>query len=468
MQRSFDYSIAHQTFDIVKKTFSLSRTIALTSRWKILKTRRVQIAIKTLKTMKDRKKQKTTRVVVKKVTTTLEKTSTSISNKSKTSFLQSISSLFDIDENFTSKFSTQLKTFSSQTQNFQQNSNVSKSNFLQTISFNSISMKLCFELVTQSTIKEVIEISKSKICVNDLNFFDSTMLLNLFEFHLFNFSVCFIQKLDSTTRNYQAKSVLITLIRCLRDSIYIWFKTQLDFISLNNFKQTLIIAFSSSMTSISIDTITTLVSHSSSQYHVYSKCNAQFSSISRLLTHTQKVNCFKLACKHCEKDFNSNNKFHEHVRLKHVRRFVNSLKASRAFLKTFQSSILTFKTWQTSTFETSFTSFFIFLIVFKKFVETLRNRLKEKRSKHVKLSFTSSKSTILATLITSWLFRLFKLVQLSITFFFNSFASRASFKASQSSILSFKTWQTSTFDASSISFFTFSHMSSLSHYKFSI
>ena len=171
--------------------------------------------------MKDRKKRKATRVVVKKVTTTLEKTSISISNKSKTNFLQSISFLFDIDENSTSKSFTQLKTFSSQTQNLQQNSNVSKSNSLQAISLNSISMKLCFELVTQSTTKKAIETSKSKICVNDLNFFDFTMLLNLFEFHLFNFSVCFIQKLDSTTRNYQAKSVLITLIRCLRDSIYI-------------------------------------------------------------------------------------------------------------------------------------------------------------------------------------------------------------------------------------------------------
>ena len=50
------------------------------------------------------------------VQTSKEETSTSTSNKSKTSFLQSISSLFDIDENFTSKFFTQLEAFSSQTQ----------------------------------------------------------------------------------------------------------------------------------------------------------------------------------------------------------------------------------------------------------------------------------------------------------------------------------------------------------------
>ena len=70
--------------------------------------------------------------------------------------------------------------------------------------------------------------------------------------------------------------------------------------------------------------------------------------------------------------------------------------------------------------------------------------------------------------MTSRLSRLSKFVQLSITFSVNSFASKASLKASQSSILFFKTWQTSTFDASSISSFTLSHMSSLSHYKLSI
>ena len=66
MQRSFDCSITHQAFDIAKKTFNLLKTIAFTSRWEILKTQRAQIATKTLKVMKDRKKQKATRVVVDK------------------------------------------------------------------------------------------------------------------------------------------------------------------------------------------------------------------------------------------------------------------------------------------------------------------------------------------------------------------------------------------------------------------
>ena len=285
------------------------------------------------------------------------------------------------------------------------------------------------------------------------------MLLNLLEFHLFNSSACFIQKLDSTTRNYQAKSVLAALARCLRDSTYTWFKTQLDFISLNSFKQALVIAFPSSVTSTSIDTATAPASHPSSQYHACSKCNAQFSSISRLLAHTQKANCFKLACKHCEEGFSSNNKLHEHVRLEHVRRLASSLRAPRAPLRASQSSILASKTWQTSTFEAHSTPSSTFSVASRKLVETLRHRLREERSKHVKLSLTSSKSAILAALTTSRPSRLPRLVQLSTTSSVNPLAPRALLRASQSSILSSKTL---TFDASPTSSSTSSHMSSLS------
>lgn len=42
----------------------------------------------------------------------------------------------------------------------------------------------------------------------------------------------------------------------------------------------------------------------------------KFSSISRLLAHTQK-DCGKVTCKHCEQVFSSNNQLHEHVRQHH-------------------------------------------------------------------------------------------------------------------------------------------------------
>ena len=55
----------------------------------------------------------------------------------------------------------------------------------------------------------------------------------------------------------------------------------------------------------------------SPRFYICSECDAQFSSISRFLAHTQK-NCFKnFTCKHCEKTFASHNKLHKHVRLRH-------------------------------------------------------------------------------------------------------------------------------------------------------
>ena len=162
------------------------------------------------------------------------KTSTSISNNLKTNFLQSISFLFDMNENFASKSFTQLVAFS------QQSSNTLKSSFSQSISLNSTSIKSCLELVTQSTLKftieEIIKTSKSKICINDIKFFDFTTLLNFFKLHFFNINVSFFHNVDIVTQ-YKKQNILNVLIKCLRDSTYVWFKTQLDFISLNNFKE---------------------------------------------------------------------------------------------------------------------------------------------------------------------------------------------------------------------------------------
>ena len=62
-----------------------------------------------------------------------------------------------------------------------------------------------------------------------------------------------------------------------------------------------------------------VIINSSPRFHTCPECDAQFSSISRLLAHTQK-NCFKsFTCKHCEEHFTSNNKLHMHVRLHHTK-----------------------------------------------------------------------------------------------------------------------------------------------------
>ena len=50
------------------------------------------------------------------------------------------------------------------------------------------------------------------------------------------------------------------------------------------------------------------------QYHKCTICMASFSSISRLLSHSQSASCGKPSCKHCEEVFESKNQLHKHIR----------------------------------------------------------------------------------------------------------------------------------------------------------
>ena len=129
--------------------------------------------------------------------------------------------------------------------------------------------------------------------------------------------------------------MLDLLFKCFRDSVFAWFNNQSNFIIIQNFDKDLACAFSifiefasktlnqSFITSISI-------SNSSSQYHSCVECFAHFSSMSRLLEHTQ-FHCTnsQVICKHCNADFNFKNKFHEHIREHHAQKFVISIVTSK-------------------------------------------------------------------------------------------------------------------------------------------
>ena len=49
-------------------------------------------------------------------------------------------------------------------------------------------------------------------------------------------------------------------------------------------------------------------------YHHCKLCNASFSSIARLIRHTQENVCNKPSCRHCETVFSSKNRLHQHLR----------------------------------------------------------------------------------------------------------------------------------------------------------
>ena len=177
---------------------------------------------------------------------------------------------------------------------------------------------------TEQEAVDVIKAVKSEICVKNLDFLDSIMQVNLWKnFRISVNSASFLHHMIEFVVNYQEKSVLKALKTSLRDSALTWFKDQLKFISLNDFKTIIAKIFSfSSIFEASLDQTIINSSSLSSQYHRCSQCFMKFSSTSRFLNHTQKNDCNKITCKLCEAVFTSNNKLHKHVRLHHNQKAV--------------------------------------------------------------------------------------------------------------------------------------------------
>ena len=186
------------------------------------------------------------------------------------------------------------------------------------------------EIMKQEIVVVVIEAIESKICVKNINFFDSTMQIDFWnEFRISVFSASFLQHLIEIAVNYREKSVIKILFQCFRDSALQWLKNQLKFISLNDFKIVMTKIFSELVANL--DSI--IIDSSSQKYHRCFECDVQFSSTSRLLAHTQK-NCSKsFTCKHCEKVMISNNKLHKHVRLHHIKKSYSNKTLKQRFVE---------------------------------------------------------------------------------------------------------------------------------------
>ena len=161
-----------------------------------------------------------------------------------------------------------------------------------------------------------IEAAKPKATPKDIGFFDPTMTLDLPEFDISASSASFLHHLAESAAKYQERSVRKTLSASLRGPAHTWFKAQPKFKTLDSFKTALAEAFPPPPASEAIPD-QAIINPSPPQYHRCTQCSMEFSSISRLLAHSQKGDCNKVTCKHCEEGFTSNNKLHEHVRLHH-------------------------------------------------------------------------------------------------------------------------------------------------------
>ena len=69
----------------------------------------------------------------------------------------------------------------------------------------------------ETKIKEVL---KFEVLINDIDFFDFTLQMNMFELRLTTSSASFLQQLKNSTIKYQKQSILDVLDKCLRDLAY--------------------------------------------------------------------------------------------------------------------------------------------------------------------------------------------------------------------------------------------------------
>ena len=180
------------------------------------------------------------------------------------------------------------------------------------------------KIIKQTKLK-IIEIAKFTFVAVDIEFFDATFACDIQKFSLFCEIANFVQRFRQCQHQYRESNLLILLLDCLRDSVLIWYKQQNEFEieivkkNLNEWLKVLITAFFTKFfanfyfSKFEIFTSNSSVSRFSSQYHFCFHCFVFFSSLIRLLQHNQSI-CKKVVCKHCEKVFDSKNKFHEHIR----------------------------------------------------------------------------------------------------------------------------------------------------------
>ena len=168
-----------------------------------------------------------------------------------------------------------------------------------------------------------LEIAKLISIVSNFDYFDSILLCDIQKFNLFCEIASFVQQFRQCQHQYRESDLLILLFESFRDFVLIWYKQQNENEivkkNLNEWLEVLIIAFFAKSSKFEIFTSNSFVSRFSFQYHFCFNYFVFFSSLIRLLQHNQSI-CKKVVCKHCDEIFESNNKFHEHVRQHHTKK----------------------------------------------------------------------------------------------------------------------------------------------------
>ncbi|KAG6994224.1 hypothetical protein G7Y79_00046g082750 [Physcia stellaris] len=171
--------------------------------------------------------------------------------------------------------------------------------------------------------REAIEAARPIPTPRDIGIFDPTLICDIQEFNLYSQVTGFLQHLEQCQHQYRKSDVLDLFPKCLRGPAFAWFNSQSSFTTIQDFGKGLACAFPTISKSETIQSTSPTPPHPtpSIEYHSCVECSAHFSSMSRLLQHTQ-YHCTgsQVTCKHCDAGFNSKNKLHDHIREYHAQK----------------------------------------------------------------------------------------------------------------------------------------------------
>ncbi|KAL2058745.1 hypothetical protein ABVK25_000036 [Lepraria finkii] len=149
----------------------------------------------------------------------------------------------------------------------------------------------------------------------DIGFLDPSLQHDFPELCLFHDSNAFCDHLERCRSGFGDADILALLPKCLRGEALMWFN-QAKYQDLAVCLQALKTRFSQVSQAAPQEAphaINQSACHAS-EYHHCKLCNASFSSMARLIRHTQENICDKPSCSHCEKVFPSRNQLHIHLR----------------------------------------------------------------------------------------------------------------------------------------------------------
>ena len=153
----------------------------------------------------------------------------------------------------------------------------------------------------------------------NIGFLDPSLQHDFPELCLFRDVDIFCDRIERcrSESGFLGADILELLPRCLRGEALKWFRSQSKHRNLAECLRALKARFPQAAPQVSQQAPQQASPQTAPQpigYHHCKLCNASFSSVTRLIQHTQENVCNKPRCRHCEMVFLSKNRLHQHLR----------------------------------------------------------------------------------------------------------------------------------------------------------